>query len=166
MDEPFSGTSKRTRVREYFRTHGWDAPRCGGSLQHLLPSPLHIAISLQRNLKRIRHGQPPCRGEKKRVKPRIVPAGATPRQQRATLILSDRRRNHRCVFTSQAGIAVLILIFCENSGQNNVQESARTAWFGIYRCIERMAIRPVSQTLGTRIANRAQTRRWLISQLL
>ena len=73
MDEPFSGTSKRTRVREYFKPTWWDAPRCGGSLQHLLPSPLHIAISLQRNLKRIRHGKPPCRDEKKRVKPRIVP---------------------------------------------------------------------------------------------
>jgi hypothetical protein len=44
-----------------------------------------------------------------------------------------------------AGIAVLILIFCEHS-----VGSPRTAWFGIYRCIERMAIRPVSQTLGTR----------------
>jgi hypothetical protein len=55
------------------QTHGWDAPRCGGSLQHLLPSPLHIAISLQRNLKRIGHGQPPRRDENKRVKARIVP---------------------------------------------------------------------------------------------
>jgi hypothetical protein len=54
-------------------------------------------------------------------------------------------------------------IFCERSGQNNVQESARTAWFGIYRCIERMAIKPVYQTLGTRIANRAQTLRLIMA---
>jgi hypothetical protein len=42
-------------------------------LQHLLPSPLHIAKSLQRILKRIGHGLPPCRGEVERVKARIVP---------------------------------------------------------------------------------------------
>jgi hypothetical protein len=42
-------------------------------LQHLLPSPLHIAKSLQRILKRIGHRLPPCRGEVERVKARIVP---------------------------------------------------------------------------------------------
>jgi hypothetical protein len=30
---------------------------------------------------------------------------------------------------------MMILIFCAHSGQNNVQESARTAWSGIYWCI-------------------------------
>jgi hypothetical protein len=42
-------------------------------LQHLLPSPLHIAISLQRNLKRIGHEQPPSRDGRKRLKLPIVP---------------------------------------------------------------------------------------------
>jgi hypothetical protein len=55
------------------QTDEWDGPGCGGSLQHLLPSPLHIAKSLHRILKRIGHGLPPCRGEGERVKARIVP---------------------------------------------------------------------------------------------
>jgi hypothetical protein len=42
-------------------------------LQYLLPSPLHIAMPLQRVLKHIGHGQAPFRGRVKRVNARIVP---------------------------------------------------------------------------------------------
>jgi hypothetical protein len=51
----------------------------------------------------------------------------------------------RVSFPSWAGAAMMILIFCEHSGQNNVQESARTAWFGIYRCIDMMNSPPVGK---------------------
>ena len=40
---------------------------------------------------------------------------------------------------------MMILIFCAHSGQNNVQESARTAWSGIYWCIDMMNSPPVGK---------------------
>jgi hypothetical protein len=43
----------------------------------------------------------------------------------------------------------MILIFCAHSGQNNVQESARTAWSGIYWCIDMMNSPPVGKNDAT-----------------
>jgi len=40
---------------------------------------------------------------------------------------------------------MMILIFCAHSGQNNVQESARTAWSGKYWCIDMMNSPPVGK---------------------
>jgi hypothetical protein len=40
---------------------------------------------------------------------------------------------------------MMILIFCAHSGQNNVQESARTAWSGIYWYIDMMNYLPVGK---------------------
>ena len=45
-----------------------------------------------------------------------------------------------------AGIAVLILIFCEHSVQNNVQGSTRTARSGIQWCIDMINSLPSEKT--------------------
>jgi hypothetical protein len=78
-----------------------DGPGCGGSMQYLLPSPLHIAMSPQRILKRIGHGQPPRRDQIKRVKGRIVPIigirrdpTVRPRSSPATPSRRRARKNH------------------------------------------------------------------------
>jgi hypothetical protein len=54
----------------------------------------------------------------------------------------------RVAFPSRAGVAMMSLIFCEHSGQNNVQESARTAWSGIYWCIDMMNSPPVGKNVA------------------
>src|ERR1700726_2487480 len=54
----------------------------------------------------------------------------------------------RVSFPSWAGVAMMSLIFCEHSGQNNVQESARTAWSGIYWCIDMMNSPPVGKNVA------------------
>ena len=43
---------------------------------------------------------------------------------------------------------MMILIFCAHSGQNNVQESARTAGAGIYWCIDMMNSPPVGKNVA------------------
>ena len=43
---------------------------------------------------------------------------------------------------------MMILIFCAHSGQNNVQESARTAWSGIYWCIDMMNSPPLGKNVA------------------
>jgi hypothetical protein len=91
-------SAQPNRARSLCTVSVWDG--CGGSLQYLLPSPLHIAMPLQRILKHIGHGQAPFRGRVKRV-PRTSGAGLM-RVQQTNPTRSPRRRDRAARAAIQA----------------------------------------------------------------
>ena len=72
----------------------------------------------------------------------------------------------RASLPSWAGVAIMILIFCEHSAQNNVQGSARTTWSGKRCCIDMMISLPVEKmTLAIRLGPMAEWRLYKIAHL-